>query len=167
MELTRLIELADLNQYKLHAARHNGINHPLDVFISDKQAWDGWNEWRGNQNDFNRQYIFSCMDFYPEPNIWLFGGIYEVIERLDDGYKLKACHEGKDLIGRLKFDLSLSRGRSFVFENWFEKIKVTEILRKPYVAELFPGYENISLDFSKLKVIYDNNRGDWHTALQI
>jgi len=166
MELTKLISLGKLNSYKLHAARYNGHEQPLDVFIRDKQAWKGWNEWRGAKNEFNRQYILSFMDFYPERHVWLFGGIFEVINRLDDRYEVKQCEEGRELIGRLKGEFDIKRGRSFILENFYENMKVIEILRESYVSEVFPGYENISIDFPKLKVIYDNQRKDWKTALE-
>ena len=85
---------SDLRDYKLHLACYNGHEQPLNVYLQGWDRWVGWNEWRGKINDFNRQYIFSLIKFYQEPNKWLFGGIFEVVNRLDDwadtevGYEL-------------------------------------------------------------------------------
>lgn len=166
MDLSRLILLSELTKYKIHAARYNGHDQPLDVFIRDKNEWKGWNEWRGLKNEFNRQYVLSFMDFYPERHIWLFGGIYEVQNRFDDRYEVQLCENGQDLIGRLKVKLEIKRGRAFLLENFYESIEIVEVLRESYVSEPFPGFDNISIEFSKLKVIFDNDRTDWRTALR-
>ena len=165
MQISRLLCLNDLNQYKVHAARFNQVNQPLDVFVRDKDEWHGWNEWRGKKNDFNRKFVLSFMDFYPERHAWLFGGIFEAINRHADRYEVRLCENGKDLIGRLKIKSIIPRGRSFLLESFYHEMEVVEVLRKPYVAEVFPGYDNISLDFAKLKIIFENDPLDWKTAL--
>ena len=35
-DLSRLLNLGELNQYKIHAARYNQEAQPLDVFLSDR-----------------------------------------------------------------------------------------------------------------------------------
>ena len=74
------------SRYKLHFARHNRIEQPLDVFVRSREEWQGWQEYRPKRNQFNRRYIFSVIDSYREPDIWLFGGVWEVLERLPDNY---------------------------------------------------------------------------------
>lgn len=165
MELSNIISLDALDRYKLHAARHNGHVQPLDIFVQSKVEWQGWNEWRGTKNEFNRQFILSIMDFYPERHIWLFGGVFEVLHRFDDRYEVKLCDNGKELIGRLKVKLEIKRGRSFLLENYYDQMEIVEVLREPYVAECFPGYENICMDFKKLKIIFEHDRLDWKSAL--
>ena len=61
--------------YKVHFARWNGTEQPLDVWTRDTGEWQAWQEYRPGHDDFNRPYIFSLMQFYHEPDIWLFGGI--------------------------------------------------------------------------------------------
>lgn len=46
----------------LHLACWNGEEHPLDVFVSDRSEWDGWNTWRGGRDDFHRGYVFALID---------------------------------------------------------------------------------------------------------
>lgn len=139
------------------------------MFLTDRKEWHGWNEWRGNRNDFSRPYILSFMKFYPEHETWLFGGIYEVLERRNEpntrSYTCKLLETGKDLIGRLKISASVSRGRAFNLENLNAKLTVTEVLKNPYSGQVFPGYENVSIDLHSLDVIRRNQRQDWKTAL--
>lgn len=116
--VTKIIRINNPNEYKLHAARRNNDDEqPLDVFVRDKDDWRGWNAWRNQKNEFNRHYIFSLMDFYHESDMWLFGGIYEVIERIDigaNGYVIKDLEQYSCYVGRLKIQmLKPSRGRAF------------------------------------------------------
>ena len=81
-----LLKIESPADYKLHLG---GLNedgeHPLDLYLQDESTWKGWNEWRGNKNDWTRPYIFSLIEFYPKSGTWLFGGIFRIVERLADG----------------------------------------------------------------------------------
>lgn len=79
--LSSLLSIPDPNKYKVHLACWNGQDQPLDVFVRDRDEWDGWNQWRSSKDEFNRTYILSLAHFYFEIDIWLFGGIYEVLSR--------------------------------------------------------------------------------------
>lgn len=103
--------------------------------------------------------------------MWLFGGVYEVIERNNiaesHSYKIKELLEYSPYVGRLKVRLEKpSRGRAFKLENYLEKMKVAEILKQPYTGALFPGYENINHDFDKLALVFKNEKSDWKAALE-
>jgi hypothetical protein len=144
--------------YKLHLACWNGEKQPLDVFVRDRTDWDGWNAWRGKRNDFNREFIFALIDFYPEEDRWLFGGAYRVNSRkavnYSRSYKISLLEESKPFIGRLKISLKRpSRAKSVYLENFYNKLIVTEILPEPYSGEEFPGYDKIDIEFSKLEHI--------------
>ena len=68
--LSKILEIEQPTEYKVHLACWNGEDQPLDVFVRDKSEWDGWNSWRSGKNEFNRRYILSLIDFYPEPGFW-------------------------------------------------------------------------------------------------
>lgn len=38
------------SEYKLHFARHNRIEQPLDVFVRSRKEWQGWQEFRPRNN---------------------------------------------------------------------------------------------------------------------
>lgn len=169
--VSQLLAIENPRRFKVHLASWNGHDQPLDVFVRDRQEWDMWNSWRSGKNEFNRDYIFSLIDFYPEPGIWLFAGIYEVLERNDENfshsYKVRITDYGEPLVGRLKVHFQRpGRIRSLKLENYFDDMAVSELLKEPYTGERFPGYENINHDFPALETVFAMHRPDWKGALQ-
>jgi len=167
--LRDLIQIDEPSKFKLHLAcadKHG--THPLNVYISDKSEWLGWNEWKGDRNDWTRNFIFSLIEFYPKNDSWLFGGAFEVIERRKDSYKLEKIMEFDKFEGRLiiSFHRKLGmRGRAYYLETYFDHFEVAEILRSQYQGEKFPGYENIIGDFCVLEPLFRNENSDWKTTL--
>jgi hypothetical protein len=152
--------------YKLHFARWNGENQPLEVWARDKREWQGWQEYRPARDDFNRPFIFSLIQFYHEPDTWLFGGVFRVLARHADKYEVELSAEGEGFLGRLKLR-SVYRERStrVKLENHLPRIEVQEILREPYSGRSFLGFEEIDLAFEELETLVRNSRSDWKAAL--
>ena len=168
--ISKIIRIDEPEQYKFHAARWNGEDHPLDAYVRDKDEWLGWNTWRNEKDEFTRKYIFSLIDFYPESEMWLFGGIYEVIKRNNipqsHSYVIKEINEYTSYVGRLKIKLQKpNRGRAFYLEHHLNNMKVSEILKVPYSGEVFPGYEKLNHDFKLLCPIFKNKNSGWMSAL--
>ena len=169
--LSTVYPIAAPNTFKLHLACWNNEDQPLDVFVSNRAAWDGWNAWRGTRDDFSRDFIFSLIDYYHEQDEWLFGGAYRVISRspVNDSrsYKIELLEDSKPFIGRLKISLRRpGRIRAFNFENYYHTLRVSEILRRPYTGEAFCGYDQIDISFSMLETIFAIQRADWKAALE-
>jgi len=169
--VTNIIAVDNPQEYKFHAARLAEGVQPLDAYVQNKDEWLNWNRWRGTKNEFNRKYIFSLMDFYHESDMWLFGGIYEVLSSSekpnDRSYEIAELKQYACYTGRLKISLPRpSRGRAFYLENHLDKMQVAEILKQPYSGEVFPGYENINHAFSMLVPIFKNQNPDWKAALE-
>ncbi|WP_185982574.1 GIY-YIG nuclease family protein [Aureimonas mangrovi] len=167
-DVSTILGIADASQFKLHAARWNGDENPLDVYARDPEEWQRWNTWRGTKDDFNRRYILSLIHFYPEGAVWLFGGAFEVLTRRPEHghtYDIRELDEAKPLVGRLKVSLNLSRGRSFLLENQIDKIEIVEVLKERYTGQTFSGYDNVSLEFAMLETLVLRQRLDWKTAL--
>ncbi|MEQ9438087.1 MAG: GIY-YIG nuclease family protein [Cyclobacteriaceae bacterium] len=169
------IDETNLSQYKLHLACYNGATQPLTEYLADWEKWIGWNQWRGGKNDFNREYIFSLIQFYHEPNKWLFGGIFRIVERHSDweetnvGYRVELQDQYQEFIGRLIIDFTRyqgMRGRAFLLENFYADLTVSQILKRPYDGISFPGYENINIDFPELESIFKFQKNDWKAALK-
>ena len=119
IKLSSFLPIPKPEDYKVHLASRNGeFEEPLDVFVRDREKWDGWNRWRGTTNRFNRPYILALIKFYPEHNIWLFGGIYEVLSRKPDSYEIERVPDYDGLVGRLKICFPRpSRTASLNLEN--------------------------------------------------
>lgn len=166
IELCELINGHEIDDCKVHLASWNGKNQPLDVFVRDKEEWKGWNEYRDGRDDFNKKYIFSLIRFYPEPDIWLFGGLYKINKRTAEGYEVDLQPKFENLVGRLKIKFKRSgRAKSVRPDKYFPNMSVSEILREPYAGDAFPGYEDICLPFEKLETIIENQKPDWKSAL--
>lgn len=137
IKIAQLLNIENPHVYKLHAARWNGTEQPLDVYVRDAAEWQNWNRYRGERDEFSRDYILSIIDFYLEPDTWLFGGIYKVVQRTnknyDFSYGITECTEYTPYVGRLKIALPRPpRGRSFYLENFLDDMHVAEILPKCY-----------------------------------
>ena len=164
-----IIKIDDIEKYKLHLASHNedGVQ-PLDVFVADRNEWLGWNQWKGNKDDWNRDYVFSLIKFYPKKDAWLFGGVFKVVGRPESYYELDEVEEYKTYVGRviLLFDRPQGMmGRAFILENHIEKFELIEVLPSAYEGETFPGFENIRHDFHILEAIFRSEKRDWKAAL--
>lgn len=169
--LPSILPIAALDQCKVHLASWNHKDQPLDVFVRDKKEWHLWNEYRNTTDEFNRKYIVSLIDFYPEPGTWLFGGLYKVLERgggdREHSYKVELDPQASELIGRLKIQFKRpGRARALRLERYFDEMVVSEILREPYSGEIFCGYENIAHDFNELENIFKISKPDWKAALE-
>ena len=158
--------------YKVHFARRNDDGEePLNVWVRDPSEWPGWQQYYPGRNDFNRTFIFSLMKFYPEQDIWLFGGIFRVKglhkdENNDHYYEVELTPALEAFIGRLKlYSPYRERTTRVDFENHYANFEVSEILREPYSGQSFPGYEDIDLSFDELESLVKNDRQDWKAAL--
>lgn len=169
--LSTILGIANPADYKVHLACWNGSDQPLDVFVRDREEWRDWNTWRSAKDEFNRPFILSFAQFYPEPNMWLFGGIYQVLGRSpvnhSHSYVIELTPQHQDLIGRLMVVLPRpGRARSIKLESYYASMTVAQLLKEPYVGERFPGYEDICHDFGTMEVIFRTNRADWKAALE-
>lgn len=156
----------DLLDYKVHFARWNQESQPLDVWLRDPEEWLEWQTYRPAKNDFNRPRILSFMSFYHEPDTWLFGGVFEVTERLPDRYLIVQTQELAAFVGRLKVVIPYRDRQSRpTLEGVFARLDVKEVLAQPYSGRRFPGFEDIDVSFEELEAIVRHGRADWHAPL--
>lgn len=170
ISLNDILAISAPERYKLHLACRNpdGV-HPLDEFVGHPDNWRGWNEWRGNRDDWTRPCVLSFMEFYPKTDAWLFGGAFEVIERREDGYRLQPDPRLEKYAGRLVASFHRyrgMRGRAFKLEAYIDQFTVSELLPQVYSGESFPGLDRINHDFGTLAAIFQAERADWKAALQ-
>jgi len=166
IRLSEIWSIAEPQTYKLHFARWNGENQPLEVWARDTREWQGWQEYRPARDDFNRPFIFTLVQFYHESDIWLFGGVFRVLRRHTDRYEVELTKEGEGFLGRLKLRSTYrERATRVKFENHYPGFEVQEILREPYSGRAFSGFEDIDLSFEELETLVRNSRADWRAAL--
>ena len=168
------IERNDLSKYKLHFAIGSPSYGTGDRKEPLYELFKGtFEEWQEDQSKpiFNRDYILSMVYF--DNDEWLFAGIYKNIGyKKKDGryiYNTELLDIRKDLIGRLviRYDKPRISGRAsyLLLEKWVGHLEVSQILKKPYSVEPFPGYENVMVDYNLLKTIIQENEESWFTAL--
>ncbi len=172
IELNDLVGSIDPSDFKLHCAVFDGHDQPLDVFARSPEEWFGWNKWRSDSNDFNRRFIFSMMRVYFEgPDIWLFGGIFEVLSSSDvrhgPSYDIVLREDHlKGHIGRLKLRYRLVRNPRLKLETAFDQIEVVELLPRRFEGRPFPGHKSINISLADLQSVIHQNRSDWRGALE-
>jgi hypothetical protein len=167
IQLTDIWPIADQDDFKIHFARWNYHAQPLEVMARSRDEWRGWQEYYPGRNDFNLPYIFSLAQFYQEPDTWMFGGIYRIIERHADRYVVEETDRGADFIGRLKLTSPYrSRTTRTFMQPHSSEFIVKEITLEPYNGLPFPGYSAIDLTFDELSTVVRNGRQDWRGALE-
>lgn len=168
--------LQPLKNYKIHFAKRAGNAEPLDAFMRDTNEmneWKSWNTYSNGRNDFNRDYIFSLISFYPERDTWLFGGIWKVVGFDDSNdkhhpYLLELCDDYKAFIGRMKITVVHNeRTVRNKMENYFSKMIVKEVLSEVYSTYVFPGYKNLDIPFKTLENVIKKDSESWKNALSI
>ncbi len=126
-------QVPDLTKYKIHFAKKNQFGEPLDLCAEDPYEWQSWQEYHPLHNDFNRQYIFSLLNYYTEEKMWLFGGVFEVLGEKNGKYEVQLTDQLKEYVGRLK--LSSPHNSSAIrinFETEYANFVVEEIFDKPF-----------------------------------
>ncbi|MFW6025977.1 MAG: GIY-YIG nuclease family protein [Candidatus Woesearchaeota archaeon] len=172
MKVTDFFELTDeeIKNTKLHFATGDGDNkEALMEFL--KGGFKNWQEWQGNKN-FPRRYILSLI--YLNANEWLFGGVYKVLDwqEKEDGlgsnykYTTELTNKGEKWIGRLIIKYEKDFRISYTYcEKYIHDFEILELRRNRYQIIEFPGYENVSIDYDKLKLIIETGNKSWKSAL--
>lgn len=152
--------LADLRpgDCKLHCAVWNGEEHPIEVMAGSFERWTWWNSYRADNNHFNRPLIFSMAQSLEGPDLWLFGGVFEVLARRDKphAFSYDVKHRTDLLPGltqRLMVQFALAgRQRRRVFETCVDEMAVAAILPEPYAGQAFPGLDSIRITLRDLDI---------------
>lgn len=132
IKLTDFLNISSFENYKVHLACSNGEYEPLDLFYNDYESWIGWNEYYGEKNDFNRDFILSLIKDYTHEDTYIFAGIFKVIERrYGERYIIEEITDYEQYKGNLIIPFKRYqglRGRSFKLETLADSLIVSEIL---------------------------------------
>lgn len=173
-----MIEIKDLfgdikeDDFKVHFAiggKGRDNDTPLRLFARNK-----FKEWQEDQSqrNFERKYVFSLI--YYKKNEWMFAGIYEVISskkikrenKVRTQYDTRLLDKYEGFIGKLIITYNKEERQSYRFlETVYKNFKFVEILRNRISIEEFPGFENLNINFSELKYIFENEEKSWKSAL--
>ena len=156
------------NDCKIHLAVWNGVDNPVDVYLSGD--FEEWQSWQSKKN-FERKYIISLLQL-PGIDKWLFAGSFvseghEYIEaKKYYQYKTSEIVELHPLAGRLVVTFKRSGRQSYLnAENWAANISVSELKPEKMIIEEFSGYNKIKLSKNKLELVVSQCIASWKGAL--
>ena len=169
----------EYDEYKVHfATGSTNRKMPYEAFLRDE--FQAWQERQKNKN-FGRKYILSLL--YYERDIWMFGGIYQVLPvaptPIDNGdgwtgwkYQTKLTDRGAEYIGRAFFKYKKEFRASYPVLELAPKncppvasMPLSHILDKRVTLADFLGFDQVNIDYKTLKYIVADNLLSWKSAL--
>lgn len=178
-QLVRLFDLISLwepectpDKAKMHLDRNNGIEDPIDVFISgDFEEWQRWQ----SRHYFTRPYVVSMVQA-GEPTLWLFAGLYKPTDKVwiakteeEAGhywYDLDRQTVADEWMGRLYLRSPYKYRNSWTYgETLADKLTVVELLPERLSIGAFPGFKAVNIGMEELRILVQQNVASWGTAL--
>lgn len=177
INLNELLGISEQNfcDYKVHFATDAyDKKKPYKEFLIDK--FKDFQELQTKKN-FNRKYILSLI--YYDKDIWMFGGIYEVVsdepvfvENRLWKYETKLIDKAVDYIGKAFFKFKKEFRASYpVLELApkngvaVAKMPLSYMLDKRVALTDFLGFDRVNIDYKTLKHIISDNIASWKAAL--
>lgn len=154
---------------KVHLARFNQYEQPLDVFIEGR--FDEWQSWQRSRN-FQREFVLSFVQAGTTTS-WLFVGLYRVKDCQAVAtppahfiYELERISACEDLVGRLYASSPYTKRNSYVYGETLEaELVVSQLLPRRLSIADFPGYKRVDVPKAQLDIIVRDNIPTWRTAL--
>lgn len=168
--LTSLLPTLTPKNTKVHLAQHNGLEHPMDVYLEG--GFDKWQSWQTRKN-FECQYVIGLVEL-PGTKRWLLAGVYDslkacemmgVKENREYVYDYRRVPEFAELDGRLILDYTKPRANYLYLETCLKSMVVSSILEKPMTVSKFPGFKEVDVSHRELKIIVSQSIESWRTAL--
>ncbi len=166
--LTSLLPNLTVPNTKVHLAQHNGLEHPMDVYLSGD--FDEWQSWQSRRN-FECEYVIGLVEL-PGTKKWLLAGVYDSLKlnntksmKQDFVYGYRRVPEFAELEGRLILDYTKPRGNYLWLKTCLRSMVVSSILEKPMTVARFPGFKEVDVSHSELKIIVSQALESWQTAL--
>lgn len=169
-DLVRCWEPAfSVKKSKVHLARYNGSEHPLDVFVQGN--FDEWQRWQEARN-FQREFVVSLIQA-GSPTRWLFAGLFRTngcCERINPThhflYDLERVPAAEEWVGRLYLTSKYKKRNSYPLgETLADDLVVAELIPNRLSIGQFPGYKKINLTKGQLDVVIGQNIDSWRAAL--
>ncbi|MEA0681701.1 GIY-YIG nuclease family protein [Xanthomonas campestris] len=155
---------------KIHLARYNQIEQPIDVY--KRGGFDEWQSWQ-NGNNFNRPLVVSLIQDGATTR-WMFAGLFHQVgftlhdDKPKGGYyyDLRRIASTESIEGRL-FCSSVYKHRQTYLtgEYLVGDLTVIELLPEKISLGRFPGYKLVNITKQDLNLLIKHNTESWKTAL--
>lgn len=156
----------DTDDLKIHLACWNGRVHPIDEYYAGR--FEVWQEWQGRRY-FRCAHVLSLIDL--GQSNWLFAGVYQILGcrphpdcKTDFQYSTRLLPKQEEFIGRITVHHKRTRNSRIWYKPGI-KLPITEIRREKLTIAEFPGYNNVVISHSSLKIITEQKIASWHGAL--
>ena len=140
MDILDIFPNIDPKQHKVHFARQGTYwdnvtgkrewtPKPLDVYDSGPDEWLEWQSYRPVYNCFNRKFVFALCQYYHKPGLWLFAGIFHVLQSYPypTRYDVRLTKQGRAYDGNLLLDCvppPYPRTIRANLDNYFDRLVV-------------------------------------------
>jgi hypothetical protein len=144
--LTSLLPTITPRNTKVHLAQHNGIQHPMEVYLAGD--FDEWQSWQSQRN-FECEYVIGLVEL-PGTKKWLLAGVYDSLkvrevkgekENRDYVYDSRRVPEFAELEGRLVINYKKPRANYLFLETCLKGMTLSSVLEKPLTVGKFPGFK--------------------------
>ncbi|WP_265533892.1 GIY-YIG nuclease family protein [Pseudomonas saponiphila] len=168
--LTSHLPSLNTQNTKVHLAQHNGIDHPMDVYLAGE--FDDWQS-RQSRRNFECEYVIGLVEL-PGTKKWLLAGVYDSLklneaksdnDQHDLVYDYRRVPEFAELEGRLILDYSKPRGNYLWLETCLKSMVVSSLLERPMTVGKFPGFKEVDISHRELNIIVKQGLESWQTAL--
>ena len=147
-------------------------NDPLEAFKRNPEEFaTGWTLWRFKRNIYSPgQIVVSLCRLKDDPDRWLLvtvKTITKITGAVDGvGYEGDEWEQYRKYYGRVivRFHRD-NRYLKLHGDKSIDKFEVEQILSDVFEDDHFPGYDQISLSYERLKRIIDRHLNDWFNAL--
>ena len=154
---------------KVHLARYNGNERPLDVFLEGE--FDTWQRWQTKRN-FQREFVVSLVSA-GSPNRWLFAGLFRTLGYVEEHgtkphyfYDLERLPSCEEWVGRLYLTSRYMERNSYPNgETLAEDLSVSELLPERLSISDFPGFKAVNLTKAQLDIVVRQKSAAWQAAL--
>lgn len=154
---------------KVHLARYNGNERPLDVFLEGQ--FDEWQRWQTKRN-FQREFVVSLVNA-GAPTHWLYAGLFRSIDYVEENdhrrhyyYTLDRLASSEEWAGRLYLSsVYTARGSYPRGETLADDLTIAELLPERLSISDFPGFKAVNLTKVQLDIVVRNNTPAWRSAL--
>lgn len=153
---------------KVHLARWNNIENPLDVYLAG--GFDEWQSYQTKRN-FQRPLVVSLIALATQHR-WLFAGVHDVHgckpHRGPAAFRYETTRRASTdpLRGRLVVAFERPGRQSYLLgERWEDHLLTAEIRSEELQILDFPGYMRVNLTHKQLQIIVGQQVISWRAAL--
>ena len=155
---------------KVHLARYNGNERPIDEFLQG--TFDEWQRTQTRRN-FQREFVVSLVQD-GHPTRWLYAGLFRSHgSEVEQGekrplyyYNLERLASGDEWVGRLCLTSTYTERASYPYgETLAEDLEVAEVLPERRTIGHFPGYKRVDITKEQLDLVVKQCPETWRAAL--